>query len=167
MSTPFGLGQLGDAFNPDFGAFSANGRVCQKINTRAPPSPRAPATVPSREAPPTLSKRERQFLDIVFQLGKETAADVHAELPDAPTYTTVRGLEEKGHLIHEEDGPRYRYSAATPRQEAGVSLLSHVVRTFFDGSPSKAMAALLGSGVADADLARLEEIIRRARAAEE
>ena len=113
-------------------------------------------------------------MDIVYRLGKATAADVHAELPDAPTYTTVRGLlrvlEEKGHLVHEEDGPRYLYSAATPRQEAGVSLLSHVVRTFFDGSPSKAMAALLGSGsadVADADLARLEEIIRRARAGEE
>jgi predicted transcriptional regulator len=112
-------------------------------------------------------------MDIVYRLGKATAADVHAELPDAPTYTTVRGLlrvlEEKGHLVHEEDGPRYLYSAATPRQEAGVSLLSHVVRTFFDGSPSKAMAALLGSGgadVADADLARLEEIIRRARAGE-
>ena len=112
-------------------------------------------------------------MDIVYRLGKATAADVHAELPDAPTYTTVRGLlrvlEEKGHLRHEEEGTRYVYSAATPRQEAGVSLLSHVVRTFFDGSASKAMAALLGPGgseLADADLARLEEIIRRARGGE-
>ncbi|MFL5385257.1 MAG: BlaI/MecI/CopY family transcriptional regulator [Longimicrobiaceae bacterium] len=130
--------------------------------------------MPSREAPPALSKRERQIMDIVYRLGKATAADVHAELPDAPTYTTVRGLlrvlEEKGHLVHEEDGPRYLYSAATPRQEAGVSLLSHVVRTFFDGSASKAMAALLGSGgteLSDADLARLEEVIRRKRGGEE
>jgi predicted transcriptional regulator len=130
--------------------------------------------MPSREAPPALSKRERQIMDIVYRLGKATAADVHAELPDAPTYTTVRGLlrvlEEKGHLVHEEDGPRYLYSAATPRQEAGVSLLSHVVRTFFDGSASKAMAALLGSGgaeLSDADLARLEEVIRRKREGEE
>ena len=113
-------------------------------------------------------------MDIVCRLGKATAADVHAELPDAPTYTTVRGLlrvlEEKGHLVHEEDGPRYLYFAATPRQEAGVSLLSHVVRTFFDGSASKAMAALLGSGgaeLSDADLARLEEVIRRKREGEE
>jgi predicted transcriptional regulator len=113
-------------------------------------------------------------MDIVYRLGKATAADVHADLPDAPTYTTVRGLlrvlEEKGHLVHEEDGPRYLYSAATPRQEAGVSLLSHVVRTFFDGSASKAMAALLGSGgteLSDADLARLEEVIRRKRGGEE
>jgi predicted transcriptional regulator len=130
--------------------------------------------MPSREAPPALSKRERQIMDIVYRLGKATAADVHAELPDAPTYTTVRGLlrvlEEKGHLVHEEDGPRYLYSAATPRQEAGVSLLSHVVRTFFDGSASKAMAALLGSGgaeLSDGDLARLEEVIRRKREGEE
>jgi predicted transcriptional regulator len=125
--------------------------------------------MPNR-APPALSRRERQIMDIVYRRGKATAADVHAEIPNAPTYTTVRGLlrvlEEKGHLVHEEDGPRYLYSAATPRQEAGVSLLSHVVRTFFDGSASKAMAALLGSGgsdLADADLARLEEVVRRAR----
>ena len=130
--------------------------------------------MPSREAPPALSKRERQIMDIVYRLGKATAADVHADLPDAPTYTTVRGLlrvlEEKGHLVHEEDGPRYLYSAATPRQEAGVSLLSHVVRTFFDGSASKAMAALVGSGGADlseAELARLEQMIRQARGVEE
>lgn len=128
------------------------------------------ATVLDRESPPALSKRERQIMDIVYRLGTATAAEVHAEMPNAPTYTTVRGLlrvlEEKGHLSHEEDGPRYLYSAATPRQEAGVSLLSHVVRTFFDGSASKAMAALLGSGASDlgeADLARLEEVVRRAR----
>jgi predicted transcriptional regulator len=127
--------------------------------------------VTNRETPPALSKRERQIMDIIYRLGKASAAEVHAELPDAPTYTTVRGLlrvlEEKGHLRHEEDGPRYLYSAATPRQEAGVSLLSHVVRTFFDGSASKAMAALLGSGgsseLGEADLARLEEVVRRAR----
>ena len=129
--------------------------------------------MPTREAPPALSKRERQIMDIIYRLGTATAAEVHAELPDAPTDPTVRGLlrvlEEKRHLRHEEDGPRYLYSAATPRQEAGVSQLSHVVRTFFDGSASKAMAALLGSGgadVADADLARLEEVIRRARTGE-
>jgi predicted transcriptional regulator len=128
---------------------------------------------PSGEAPPALSKRERQIMDVIYRRGRATAADVHADLPDAPTYTTVRGLlrvlVEKGHLHHEEDGPRYVYFAATPRQEAGASLLAHVVRTFFDGSASKAMAALLGPGgseLPDADLARLEEMIRRARGKE-
>lgn len=113
-------------------------------------------------------------MDIVYRLGSATAAEIHGELPNAPTYTTVRGLlrvlEEKGQLHHREDGPRYVYSAATPRQEAGVSLLSHVVRTFFDGSPSQAMAALMGSagaGVPDAELARLEALIRQARGGEE
>ena len=132
--------------------------------------PRTHLLVPNRESPPALSKRERQIMDIIYRLGTASAAEVHGEMPNAPTYTTVRGLlrvlEEKGHLTHEEDGPRYLYSAATPRQEAGVSLLSHVVRTFFDGSASKAMAALLGSSASElgeADLARLEEIIRRAR----
>jgi predicted transcriptional regulator len=128
----------------------------------------------TRESPPALSRRERQIMDVIYRQGRATAAEVHEALPDAPTYTTIRGLlrvlEEKGHVGHEEDGNRYVYSPATPRQEAGVSLLSHVVRTFFDGSPSKAMAALIGEAGAelpDADLARLEELVRRARGREE
>ncbi len=109
-------------------------------------------------------------MDVVYRLGRATAAEVHAELPDAPTYTTVRGLlrvlEEKGHLVHEEDGPRYVYLPSTPRKDAGASLLSHVVRTFFDGSPSEAMAALLGSeqdGLSDRELDRLARLVERAR----
>ena len=110
-------------------------------------------------------------MDVVYRLGRATAAEVHAELPDAPTYTTVRGLlrvlEEKGHVRHEEDGPRYVYLSSTPREDAGASLLSHVVRTFFDGSPAEAMAALLGSqqagGVSDAELERLAALVDRAR----
>ena len=110
-------------------------------------------------------------MDVVYRLGRATAAEVHAALPEAPTYTTVRGLlrilEEKGHLRHEEDGPRYVYWASTPREDAGRSVLSHVVRTFFDGSPAEAMAALLGSqqagGVSDAELERLAALVDRAR----
>ena len=104
-------------------------------------------------------------MDVVYRLGRATAAEVHEALPEAPTYTTVRGLlrilEEKGHLRHEEDGPRYVYFPSTPREDAGRSLLSHVVRTFLDGSASKAMAALLGAGGAanEAELARLEQLI--------
>jgi predicted transcriptional regulator len=122
-----------------------------------------------KSSPPRLSKREREIMDVVYRLERATAADVHAELPNAPTYTTVRGLlrilEEKGHLRHEEDGPRYVYFPSTSREDAGSSLLSHVVRTFFDGSPSKAMAALLGtrSGGSEAELARLEQLIEQHR----
>ena len=121
--------------------------------------------------PPRLSKRERELLDVVYRLGHATAAEVHARLADPPTYTTVRGLlrilEEKGHLRHEEDGPRYVYFPSTPREDAGGSQLAHVVHTFFDGSAARAMAALLGGDepVSDAELARLERLIQQHRRA--
>src|SRR4051812_26765398 len=100
--------------------------------------------------PLTLSRRERQILDIVFRLGRATASEVQVHMDDPPTYTTVRGLlrilETKGHLRHEEEDGRYVYSPRMTKRRAGRSVLAHVVRTFFDGSPSRAMAALLGAG---------------------
>jgi predicted transcriptional regulator len=104
-------------------------------------------------------------------LGRATAAEITAELDDPPTYTTVRGLlrilEQKGHLRHEEEGARYVYTPVTARAEAGRSLLAHVVRTFFDGSPERAMAALLGSSstLSDDELTRLARLVQRARRA--
>lgn len=119
---------------------------------------------------PQLSKRERQIMDAIYRLGRATAAEVREELPDAPTYTTVRGLlrilERKGHLRHGEDGTRFVYSPSLPRQRAGASILSHIVRTFFDGSAAKAMAAMLGSSersVNAAELERLSDLVRRER----
>jgi len=117
----------------------------------------------------TLSRRERQILDVIYALGRATAAEVLERLADAPTYTTVRGLlrvlEQKGHVRHEEESGRYVYFPTTAKQRAAKSALRHVVRTFFDDSPSRAMAALLGSQreVSDEELARLEELIARAR----
>lgn len=109
-------------------------------------------------------------MDVVYRRGRATAADVHADLPDAPTYTTVRGLlrvlEEKGHLRHEEQGRQFVYLPSTPKSDAGTSQLSHVVRTFFGGSPAEAMAALLGAqaqGMTEDELARLEALVARAR----
>jgi predicted transcriptional regulator len=120
-----------------------------------------------------LTKRERQIMDVIYRLQRASAADIHAELPDAPTYTTVRGLlrilEAKGHLVHEEDGPRYVYSPSLPRAHVAAWQLAHVVRTFFDGSPAKAMTALLGSPegkLTEADLEQLSELIERARNAD-
>jgi predicted transcriptional regulator len=116
-----------------------------------------------------MSKREREIMDVIYRLGRATAAEVHEQLADAPTYTTVRGLlrilEQKGHVRHQQDGQRYVYVPSTPRADAGASHLSHVVRTFFDGSPSKAMAALLGSGEArsEEELKRLQQLIEQAR----
>lgn len=96
-----------------------------------------------------LGKRERQIMDIVYRRGRASASEVLADLPDPPTYSTVRGmlryLEDKGYLRHEQDGPRYVYLATSAKGEVRASALSHVVRTFFDGSITTAVAALLES----------------------
>jgi BlaI family transcriptional regulator, penicillinase repressor len=123
----------------------------------------------SKKPPLNLSRRERQILEILYRLGRASAADVMAQMSDAPTYTTVRGLlrilENKGHIRHEEDGLRYVYSPVMPKTSAGTSALAHVIRIFFNGSPTDAMAALLGSSatVSDAELRRLTRLVEKAR----
>jgi predicted transcriptional regulator len=109
-------------------------------------------------------------MDVVYRLGRATAAEVRAGLPDAPTYTTVRGLlrilEQKGHLRHEEENGKFVYWPLLSRKTAGASILSHIVRTFFDGSPSNAMAAMLGSSggtVNEAELERLSKLVKEQR----
>jgi BlaI family penicillinase repressor len=108
-------------------------------------------------------------MDLVYQAGSVSASDVHTRLTDPPTYTTVRGLlrvlVEKGHLKSSQEGKRYIYQPSTPRPAAGASSIEHVVRTFFAGSPTDAMAALLGSRqeISTAELDRLAELVARAR----
>jgi predicted transcriptional regulator len=96
-----------------------------------------------------FGKRERQIMEIVYRRGRATAAEVLTDLPDDPTYSSVRGmlryLEGKGHLRHELDGLRYVYLPTSPKKDVRASALSNVVRTFFDGSVSTAVAALLQS----------------------
>lgn len=117
----------------------------------------------------SLSRRERQILDVIYKLERATANDVQGQLDDAPTYTTIRGLlrilEAKGHIRHEEEGGRYVYFPVVAKQRAAKSAIKHVVSTFFDGSPSQALAALLGNERAlnDAELERLAEIVDEAR----
>jgi predicted transcriptional regulator len=120
--------------------------------------------------PPSLSRRERQIMDILHRRGQATAAEITADIEDAPTNTTVRTLlrilGEKGHVRFERDGRSYVYRPAADRDEAGASMMSHVVRTFFGGSPARAMAALLGregDSLNDAQLDRLERLIAEAR----
>lgn len=127
-----------------------------------------------KEPPLDLSRRERQIMDVVYRRGSATAAEITADLPDPPTSTAVRTmlriLEDKGHLTHEQEGVRYVYRAVVGRQEARESVISHVIRTFFDGSAEQAMATLIdrsGSDLTDAELARLAGLIAKARKRQE
>lgn len=118
-----------------------------------------------------LGSRERQIMEIVFRRGRATAAEVQQDLPDPPSNSAVRGmlrlLEEKGHLRHEYDGPRYVYMPTADPDRVSRSAVRHLVRTFFDNSASSAVTAMLGmyeARLEDEDLERLEEMISRARA---
>jgi predicted transcriptional regulator len=117
-----------------------------------------------------LSRRERQIMDVVYRLGKAAVNDVLERLPDPPSYSAVRALmrilEEKGHLKHEQDGPRYVYIPTVPRDAAQGAALSHMVRTFFGGSTEAAVAALLElpeHGLSENELSRLSHLIDEAR----
>jgi predicted transcriptional regulator len=103
----------------------------------------------ARRTPPRiadLGRRERQIVDVVYRLGRASVSDVRDELPDAPSYSAVRGmlnlLEEKGHLRHVQDGLRYVYLPVVAPAEASRSAMAHVVRTFFGGSAADAASAL-------------------------
>ena len=120
-----------------------------------------------------LSRRERQIVDILYAQGRGTAAEVQAALPDPPSYSAVRAmlriLEEKGHVRHELDGPRYVYVPTVARDNAKKSALRHVLRTFFDGSTEQAISALLDDAstkLSDAELDRLARMISDARRTE-
>jgi predicted transcriptional regulator len=117
-----------------------------------------------------LSRRERQIMDILYRRGRATAAEVREALPDPPGYSAVRALlrilEDKGHARHEEVGPKYVYRPAVARDKATRSALRHLVDTFFNGSPEKAVAALLDASAAElspAELERLAGLIDKAR----
>jgi BlaI family penicillinase repressor len=117
-----------------------------------------------------LSRRERQIMDAIYAHGSATVRDVMDSLPEPPGYSAVRAmlriLEEKGHLEHRQDGPRYVYLPVIPREEARESALKRLLGTFFDGSAERAFAALLDLSSADLsreELDRLAEMIDQAR----
>lgn len=124
----------------------------------------------SRPLHAALSRRERQIMDILFRLGRATAAEVMDALPGNSSYSTVRTqlrvLEEKGHVRHDEDGVRFVYMPAVARHTARKSALRHVVETFFEGSAEKAVAALLGgegARLSDEQIDRIAGMIAKAR----
>lgn len=117
-----------------------------------------------------LSRRERQIMDIVYRLEQATASEVMERLPDPPSYSAVRAmlriLEEKGHLTHSQDGPRYVYAPTVAPEQASRTALRHVMRTFFDGSAAQAMAALLdetADELSSEDFDRLSTLIEVAK----
>ena len=118
----------------------------------------------------TMSRRERQILDVLYHRGKATAAEILASLPDPPGYSAIRALlrilEEKGHVKHQQDGVRYVFLPVVSRKKASVEALKHLLETFFDGSAANAAEALVdGSAarMAPEELDRLEQLIAQAR----
>ena len=118
----------------------------------------------------TLSRRERQIMDVLHRRGRATAAEVRADLADPPSYSAVRTLlrilEEKGHARHVAEDGRYVYLPAQRRDAARRGALRHLIDTFFDGSAARAAVALLDESAArltGEDLSRLEKVVERAR----
>lgn len=117
-----------------------------------------------------LGSRERQIMEVIYRLGRATVAEVLAQIEDPPSYSAVRAmlriLEDKGHLRHEQDGPRYLYLPVVSSERARRSILQDVVKRLFDNSTEKAVAALIESSSArmsDAELERLRRLISTAR----
>lgn len=126
--------------------------------------------MPAKPAPPHLSRRERQILDILYQRGSAGVAEIQAGLPQTPSYSAVRALvrilEEKGHVKHDERDGRYVYAPKISRAKASRSAVTHLIETFFNGSPEQAMAALLdvsARGLSREELDRMAGLIDKAR----
>ena len=117
-----------------------------------------------------LSRRERQIMDFLYQRERASVAEVMDGIADPPSYSAVRAmlrtLEEKGHVTHIEDGRAYIYQPTVRKDTARQGALSHLLKTFFDGSTEKAVAALLdlkGPRLSKAELDRVAELVALAR----
>ena len=117
-----------------------------------------------------LTRRESQIMATLHRRQGATVEDVRAELPDAPSPSSVRKLLEimieRGLLRREYDGPRYVYFPAAKPEDASRSALQQVVRTFFNDSPGSAMAALLDitdQPLSDAEYQRLAKLLKQVR----
>jgi len=124
----------------------------------------------NKAKPHSLTRRERQIMDVLYKLERATVGQVLAKLAEKPSYSTVRAqlrvLEEKGHVRHEEQGLRYVYIPAVPRDVARRSALRHLVETFFEGSTEKTVATLLGgeiSRISSEELDRLSRLIAKSK----
>src|SRR5689334_4991916 len=117
-----------------------------------------------------LGRRERQIMDVIYRLGKASVSEVLAELPDPPSYSAVRAmlgfLEDKGYLRHEQEGLKYVYMPVEDTSRVRASALDHLVKTFFGGSPERAVAALLemsDSKLSPKEKQYLNQLIKKAQ----
>lgn len=115
-----------------------------------------------------LGARERQIMDIVYELGEASVGDVHQRLADPPSYSAVRTmirlLESKGFLRHRREGTKYVYRSTQSKNVVRKSAMQHLLRTFYGGSAPDAVAAILDSEkLSREDLARIEKLIDDAR----
>jgi predicted transcriptional regulator len=117
-----------------------------------------------------LSRRERQIMDILFQRGKASSAEVREAMPDAPSYSAVRAmlrvLEEKGHVKHQEEGLKYVYTPTVAREKAKRSAVKHLLETFFKDAPEQVVAALLDVSsrrLTPEELDRMAQMIEKAK----
>lgn len=124
--------------------------------------------VPKRDAMKDPSKRERQLLEALYRLGSATAAEIHAAIPNAPSYTAVRthlgNLEEKGLVRFHTEGTRYVYEPVVPREDMGRAAVGEVLRTFFENRVDLLVATLMShreTGLTADELASLTELIDR------
>ena len=112
-----------------------------------------------------LSRRERQIMDLLYRMGRATAAEIHEALPDPPSYSAVRAmlrvLEEKKHIRHEEKDLRYVFMPVVPREKARRSAIRHMLDTFFEGSPEQAVATLLDVSARDLTDEEIDRMARR------
>lgn len=117
-----------------------------------------------------LTRRESQIMEILHRRRRATVEELRAELPDAPSPSSVRKLLEimieRRLLAREYDGPRHVYFPAAKPEEASRSALRQLVSTFFEGSSSSAIAALLDASeqpLSDAEYKRLQSLLKQAR----
>ena len=117
-----------------------------------------------------LGRREREIMDVLFRRGRATASEVLNDLPEPPSYSSVRSmlrlLESKGHVRHEWDGPRHVYLPTESPEQMQRTAARHVLRTFFNNSMESAVAALLGGAEkppSQEELKRLAQLVERAR----
>ncbi len=117
-----------------------------------------------------LSRREKEILELLFRLGEASAKDVQAHMANAPGNSSIRthlkNLVQKGYVNSKESGLKYVYSPAQDISEVSSSVLSDVIKTFFQGEPVLAVNQLLSGNldeISDEDLLELEKMIREHR----